>query len=110
MFQSYNLIPHQTVLQNVELALTLSGVSKTERKARAKKALEEVGLGDQLRKKPSEMSGGQMQRVAIARALVNNPDIILADEPTGAGHRNQRSGHGNPQGDRKGTPDYHGDP
>ena len=84
VFQSYNLIPHQTVLQNVELTLTLSGVSKTERKARAKKALEEVGLGDQLRKKPSEMSGGQMQRVAIARALVNNPDIILADEPTGA--------------------------
>ena len=84
VFQSYNLIPHQTVLQNVELALTLSGVSKAERKARAKKALEEVGLGDQLRKKPSEMSGGQMQRVAIARALVNNPDIILADEPTGA--------------------------
>lgn len=84
VFQSYNLIPHQTVLQNVELALTLSGVSKTERKARAKKALEDVGLGDQLSKKPSEMSGGQMQRVAIARALVNNPDIILADEPTGA--------------------------
>ena len=84
VFQSYNLIPHQTVLQNVELALTLSGVSKAERKARAKKALEEVGLGDQLRKKPGEMSGGQMQRVAIARALVNNPDIILADEPTGA--------------------------
>ncbi len=84
VFQSYNLIPHQTVLQNVELALTLSGVSKAERKARAKKALEDVGLGDQLSKKPSEMSGGQMQRVAIARALVNNPDIILADEPTGA--------------------------
>lgn len=84
VFQSYNLIPHQTVLQNVELALTLSGVSKAERKARAKKALEDVGLGDQLNKKPSEMSGGQMQRVAIARALVNNPDIILADEPTGA--------------------------
>ncbi len=84
VFQSYNLIPHQTVLQNVELALTLSGVSKTERRARAKKALEDVGLGDQLSKKPSEMSGGQMQRVAIARALVNNPDIILADEPTGA--------------------------
>ncbi len=84
VFQSYNLIPHQTVLQNVELALTLSGVSKTERKARAKKVLEDVGLGDQLSKKPSEMSGGQMQRVAIARALVNNPDIILADEPTGA--------------------------
>lgn len=84
VFQSYNLIPHQTVLQNVELALTLSGVSKAERRERAKKALEEVGLGDQLSKKPSEMSGGQMQRVAIARALVNNPDIILADEPTGA--------------------------
>lgn len=84
VFQSYNLIPHQTVLQNVELALTLSGVSKAERKERAAKALEDVGLGDQLNKKPSEMSGGQMQRVAIARALVNNPDIILADEPTGA--------------------------
>ncbi len=84
VFQSYNLIPHQSVLQNVELALTLSGVSKSERRARAKKALEDVGLGDQLKKKPSEMSGGQMQRVAIARALVNNPDIILADEPTGA--------------------------
>lgn len=84
VFQSYNLIPHQTVLQNVELALTLSGVSKSERRARAKKALEEVGLGDQLNKRPNAMSGGQMQRVAIARALVNNPDIILADEPTGA--------------------------
>ncbi len=84
VFQSYNLIPHQSVLQNVELALTLSGVSKSERKIRAKKALEQVGLGDQLNKKPGEMSGGQMQRVAIARALVNNPDIILADEPTGA--------------------------
>lgn len=84
VFQSYNLIPHQTVLQNVELALTLSGVSKQERRSRAKKALESVGLGDQLKKKPSEMSGGQMQRVAIARALVNDPDIILADEPTGA--------------------------
>ncbi len=84
VFQSYNLIPHQTVLQNVELALTLSGVSKHERRARAKKALEEVGLGSQINKKPSEMSGGQMQRVAIARAIVNDPDIILADEPTGA--------------------------
>ena len=84
VFQSYNLIPHQTVLQNVELALTLSGVSKTERRKRAAAALEAVGLGDQLKKKPSQMSGGQMQRVAIARALVNNPDIILADEPTGA--------------------------
>ncbi len=84
VFQSYNLIPHQTVLQNVELALTLSGVSKHERRKRAKEALEMVGLGDQLRKKPNQMSGGQMQRVAIARAIVNNPDIILADEPTGA--------------------------
>ncbi len=84
VFQSYNLIPHQTVLQNVELALTLSGVSKNERRERAKKALEQVGLGNQLHKKPSEMSGGQMQRVAIARAIVNDPDIVLADEPTGA--------------------------
>lgn len=84
VFQSYNLIPHQTVLQNVELALTLSGVSKAERRERAVKALQEVGLGNQLNKRPSEMSGGQMQRVAIARALVNNPDIVLADEPTGA--------------------------
>ncbi len=84
VFQSYNLIPHQTVLQNVELALTLSGVSKAERRARAKQALEEVGLASQMKKKPGEMSGGQMQRVAIARAIVNNPDIILADEPTGA--------------------------
>ncbi|MBQ6830077.1 MAG: ABC transporter ATP-binding protein/permease [Clostridia bacterium] len=84
VFQSYNLIPHQSVLQNVELALTLSGVSKSERRRRAREALEQVGLGDQLKKKPGEMSGGQMQRVAIARALVNNPDIILADEPTGA--------------------------
>ena len=84
VFQSYNLIPHQTVLQNVELALTLSGVSKAERRKRAKEALEKVGLGNQLKKKPSEMSGGQMQRVAIAQAIVNNPDIILADEPTGA--------------------------
>ena len=84
VFQSYNLIPHQTVLQNVELALTLSGVSKGERRRRAKEALEQVGLGSQLRKRPSEMSGGQMQRVAITRAIVNDPDIILADEPTGA--------------------------
>ena len=84
VFQSYNLIPHQTVLQNVELALTLSGVSKKERRERAVAALERVGLGSQLDKKPSQMSGGQMQRVAIARALINNPDIILADEPTGA--------------------------
>ncbi len=84
VFQSYNLIPHQTVLSNVELALTLSGVSKKERRKRATEALEKVGLGDQLNKKPNQMSGGQMQRVAIARALVNNPDILLADEPTGA--------------------------
>ena len=84
VFQSYNLIPHQTVLSNVELALTISGISKSERRKRAKKALEEVGLGDQIHKKPNQMSGGQMQRVAIARALVNNPDILLADEPTGA--------------------------
>lgn len=84
VFQSYNLIPHQTVLANVELALTLSGVSKSERRARATEALKKVGLGEQLNKKPNQMSGGQMQRVAIARALVNNPDILLADEPTGA--------------------------
>jgi len=84
IFQSYNLIPHQTVLANVELALTISGVSKSERKKRAIAALEQVGLGNQLHKKPNQMSGGQMQRVAIARALINNPDILLADEPTGA--------------------------
>ena len=84
VFQSYNLIPHQTVLQNVELALTLSGVSKYERRKRAKEALEKVGLGNQLSKRPNQMSGGQMQRVAIARAIVNDPEIILADEPTGA--------------------------
>lgn len=84
VFQSYNLIPHQTVLANVELALTISGVGKAERKKRAIEALQKVGLGDQLNKKPNQMSGGQMQRVAIARALVNDPDILLADEPTGA--------------------------
>lgn len=84
VFQSYNLIPHQSVLSNVELALTLSGVSKAERRKRAVEVLEKVGLGDQIHKKPNQMSGGQMQRVAIARALVNNPDILLADEPTGA--------------------------
>ena len=84
VFQSYNLIMHQSVLANVELALTLSGVSREERRARAIDALTQVGLGDQLHKKPNQMSGGQMQRVAIARALVNNPDILLADEPTGA--------------------------
>lgn len=84
VFQNYNLIPHQSVLSNVELALTLSGVSKSERRARAKEALIKVGLGDQLHKRPNQMSGGQMQRVAIARALVNDPEILLADEPTGA--------------------------
>lgn len=84
IFQSYNLIPHQTVLSNVELALTISGISSAERKKRAQDALEKVGLGDQMHKKPNQMSGGQMQRVAIARALVNDPDILLADEPTGA--------------------------
>ena len=84
VFQTYNLIPHQTVLKNVELALTLAGVNKTERRKRAEEALQKVGLGDQLNKRPNQMSGGQMQRVAIARALVNNPDIVLADEPTGA--------------------------
>ena len=83
VFQSYNLIPHQTVLSTVELALTLAGVSKIERRRRAVEALEMVGLGDQLHKRPNQMSGGQMQRVAIARALINDPDILLADEPTG---------------------------
>ena len=84
IFQSYNLIPHQSVLSNVELALTLSGVSKEERKRRATEALVKVGLEDHINKKPNQLSGGQMQRVAIARALVNDPDIVLADEPTGA--------------------------
>ena len=84
VFQSYNLIPHQTVLANVEMSLTLSGVSKKERRQRAIAVLEQVGLGDQLHKKPNQMSGGQMQRVAIARALINHPTILLADEPTGA--------------------------
>ena len=84
VFQSYNLIPHQTILANVELALTISGVSKTERRQKAIEALTKVGLGQQIHKKPNQLSGGQMQRVAIARALVNDPDILLADEPTGA--------------------------
>ena len=95
VFQSYNLIPHQSVLSNVELALTLSGVSKEERRKRAIKALEQVGLKEQIHKKPNQMSGGQMQRVAIARALVNDPDIILADEPTRSfGYRNKRTNYG----------------
>ena len=84
VFQSYNLIPHQTVLANVELALTISGVTSSQRRAMAAEALSRVGLGDHIHKKPNQLSGGQMQRVAIARALVNNPDILLADEPTGA--------------------------
>src|SRR5690625_400713 len=82
VFQSYNLIPHQTILANVELALTISGVPKSKRRQKAIKALEQVGLADQIHKKPNQLSGGQMQRVAIARALVNDPDIVLADEPT----------------------------
>ena len=84
VFQSYNLIPHQTILANVELALTISGIGKGERRKRAREALDQVGLGEQVHKKPNQLSGGQMQRVAIARALVNDPDILLADEPTGA--------------------------
>ncbi|MBQ1447642.1 MAG: ABC transporter ATP-binding protein, partial [Solobacterium sp.] len=83
VFQSYNLIPHQTLLENVELALTIGGISRRERKERAKKALAEVGLAEHMHKRPNQLSGGQMQRVAIARGLVNNPDILLADEPTG---------------------------
>ena len=84
VFQSYNLIPHQTILSNVELALTISGIGKADRRERARKALEKVGLGEHINKKPNQLSGGQMQRVAIARALINDPEILLADEPTGA--------------------------
>ena len=110
VFQSYNLIPHQTVLGNVELALTISGVSKAERRRRAAAALEQVGLGNQLHKHPGEMSGGQMQRVAIARALVNNPDILLADEHRRTGQRDQHSGDGTAQGSGAGPSGGHGHP
>ena len=111
VFQSYNLIPHQTILANVELTLTISGISKAERRKRSVEALARVGLADQLHKKPSQLSGGQMQRVAIARALVNNPDILLADEPTGgAGQRDQRAGYGTSPGSGKGPAGGYGDP
>lgn len=101
IFQSYNLIPHQTVLGNVELALTIAGVGSKERTERAKKALDRVGLKGQYNKKPNQLSGGQCQRVAIARALVNEPEILLADEPTGrAGHDHFRADNGAYQGNR----------
>ena len=117
VFQNYNLISHLTVIENVELALTLSGVSASERRARAEQALKEVGLETQFNKKPNQLSGGQMQRVAIARALVNNPDIVLADEPTGAldsvdrraGQRNQRSDNGTVERSGKNQACYNGD-
>ena len=109
IFQSYNLIGHQTVLSNVELALTISGVSKKERKERAIKALEEVGLKDQIHKKPNQLSGGQMQRVAIARALVNDPDIILADEPTrSVRYKNKCASNGNIKENIKEQINYYG--
>ena len=119
VFQSYNLIPHQTVLANVELALTISGISRSDRKQRALQALEAVGLKEQAHKKPNQMSGGQMQRVALARALVNDPDILLADEPTGnldpknslgSGFRNKYSGHGSFKGSGKRQACCHGYP
>ncbi len=111
VFQSYNLIPHQTILQNVELALTLSGVGKAERTRRAKEALASVGLSEHLNKKPSQLSGGQMQRVAIARALINDPEIVLADEPTGAlDSHTSRADHGPAHADRQGSPGHHGHP
>lgn len=94
VFQSYNLIPHQTILSNVELALTISGIGKKERRKRAVEALEQVGLGKHINKRPNQLSGGQMQRVAIARALVNDPDILLADDPRSLGQRDQYPGHG----------------
>ena len=111
VFQSYNLIPHQTVLANVELALTISGIGKSERRERAVAALTQVGLGDQLHKKPNQMSGGQMQRVAIARALVNDPDIVLADEPTGgSGQQHQYPGDGTAERSGQGPAGGDGDP
>ena len=107
VFQSYNLIPHQTVLANVELALTLSGAGASEREKRAREALSKVGLAEHADKKPSQLSGGQMQRVALARALVNNPEIVLADRSFGL--RDLRPGHGSSEGGCPGPPRDHGD-
>ena len=109
VFQSYNLIPHQTVLANVELALTLSGVSREERRQRAVEALERVGLGEHINKKPSQLSGGQMQRVAIARALINDPEILFGRRANGcARFENQCPDHGSAGGDCGGSPGHHG--